>query len=149
MFDKKRKKIEETMKAATEAPIETTRKPLKRCEVVCETTPYTLLNIIARDKYGDIDSYFEFIFISEYGSLNICNTKNHLNTVYMTLSENEKPYVEDTHCGHNLYIPKNSIIKKVVVGGNSVKSESSDDGISPLIAGSVGLATGLVLGSNI
>jgi hypothetical protein len=154
MFRKKKSKIEEQkiteqrIEEISETPIETEREEPERYEVVCETTPYTLVNIITKNKLGDIESYFEFIYIDEFYVLKIKNTKNKMSSVYMDLSDNEKPYVEYEYHSYDLHVPRNTVIKRVIIGGNAEITEKASSAVAPFVAGTLGLATGLVLGSE-
>jgi hypothetical protein len=119
-------------------------------DVVCETAPYTLLNIITADEYGKTISYFQFIYNNPCGGLRICDTRNLLNSIHMDLSDDEKPYVVETHYGANLHIPRNSVVKRKIISNSFIKSNQSDnssDSILPILAGTAGLATGIAIGS--
>jgi hypothetical protein len=53
-----------------------------RYDVLCETTPYTLINITTKDNYGDIVSYFQFIYIDNF-VLRICDKKSPYSHIYI------------------------------------------------------------------
>jgi hypothetical protein len=152
MFLKRKPKLDEmSITNTTDTPAKPPEpKPPERYDVLCEATPYVLLNIIATDKYGEIISYFQFIYIDPYIGLRICDTRYPLNEVHMDLSDDVKPYVEKTHPGIALHIPRNSVVQRVIISnsvGNSNQSDNSNNILLPILAGTAGLATGIAIGN--
>jgi hypothetical protein len=147
MFFKKKSKADE--KSITNTA-DTPPKPLERYDVLFETTPYVLLNILSTDKYGEAVSYFQFMYHDPYLGLCIRDTQHLLNKVFMDLSDDEKPYVEKSSYGMNLHIPRNSVVQRVIINNsvrNSNLSGNTNNSILPILAGTVGLATGIAIGN--
>jgi hypothetical protein len=128
---------------------QTRRNEIMRYDVLCETTPYTLISITTKDNYGDIVSYFQYIYIDDF-ELRICDTNNPYSNVYMDLADNEKPYLEKDDIFYNLHIPRNTVIKRENIDfGNTNTIQTNNNGSLPFIAGAVGLATGFIVGSQL
>jgi L-lactate permease len=140
-----------------------------KCKVISDTTPYTLINIITFK-----ESYFQYIFEDDYKRIKIspeinCKKYNYEESdvgKYFDLEENAEPYVtiktitqekwKDyfvTKRLKTLHLPANTIIKHVLVGGSETVIEkekvvnNSDSNNNSLLAGAIGLSTGVALGS--
>ncbi|MDR0920521.1 MAG: hypothetical protein LBM93_14945 [Oscillospiraceae bacterium] len=98
-----------------ERPQETPSTSERRYEVLCETTPYTLININYKDEYNHLISFFQYMYIDNYSNLQIKNTDYRYCgncPVKMDLEDNAKPYVIDNFECLTLHVPKNTVIVK-------------------------------------